>query len=123
MVKREAKNFKQICPNHKAKFQYPHRRIIHAKAILRGRFQHNEIGLFGQFQPVSASWVTSLARIDFSLFIPVQQMLFLSKKTEKSVKNEIVLRPPNSKARWGGGWGLLPNSAELFLANDFSLKG
>ena len=25
------------------------------------------------------------------------------KKTEKSVKNEIVLRPPNSKAWWGGG--------------------
>ena len=29
-------------------------------------------------------------------------MLFPSKETEKSVKNEIVLHPPNSDARCGG---------------------
>ena len=33
---------------------------------LRGQSQPNEIGLFDKFQPVSASWVTSLARIGFN---------------------------------------------------------
>ena len=38
----------------------------HFTRILRGRLHPNEIGLFFcQFQPVFASWVTSLARIGF----------------------------------------------------------
>ena len=46
-------------------------------------------------------------------------MLFPSKERERSVKNEIVLHPPNSDARWGGGVNPLSLRKKLMMRTHF----
>ena len=62
---------------------------------------------FGHFQPAFACPVVFLAEISFFQGSLVRQMLLLAKEMKEKVKNEIVLHPPNSDARWG--------SLEIFL--------
>ena len=60
-----------------------------------------KLAFFGHFQPAFACPVVFLAEISSFQGSLVRQMLLLAKEMKEKVKNEIVLHPPNSDARWG----------------------